>query len=419
MVALITIRELLSSNCNPTLVPYAEFIEAGLIDSVFALARREIIAAPPSRLRINNEALWAISNLVTAPAEYFPLFIEKGVLDIVTDVLRSPADPAVRNALWTLANLIGEDPSVQRRMIEKGLYPLVFAAIEANPDNRGLADVAAWLVSNSMRCKFNISEALELQLLHVAVEFLRTARSLDALHESLWAIAFFLDRPENTSERVPVVSALNIEQNLLSHLNKEDMDVARPLMRIFGYLSFGNEAGVRKICCRALYARVTAVLCAADTRCLGDCVWLATNLAMTAPDICEEMCTAENFSALLQLADRSSAPGLRFDALGCLLGLLGNPPPGAVELLVERFSAVDFLLEQLRFDAAQSPAFYLRVLKVLSALLRAGEVLCEGQCAKRLLASPFLANVEQLYRVRDAAVFELAEGLIGEFAELE
>lgn len=59
-------------------------------------------------IRFQFEAAWCLTNLASSHSQYVKVLIDKGALDVLMDLLRSPHIEVVEQVIWTLGNMAGD-----------------------------------------------------------------------------------------------------------------------------------------------------------------------------------------------------------------------------------------------------------------------------------------------------------------------
>ena len=143
------LREVLSLQSDPDLLPIEEFFESGIVEVLVSVLRTAVKSREPILLQ---ETLWLISNLSAGTADRIEYLISLGTFRTYYDILECDSAMLFEHVSWSLANIVGEKAAFREQITAAGLWPLIFKNFDQFRSLASVQKTCSWLFANCLRC---------------------------------------------------------------------------------------------------------------------------------------------------------------------------------------------------------------------------------------------------------------------------
>lgn len=408
---LMSIKESLTSSSDPNALPVDQFEAAGLLDPVLHCASVDSLPDEDLSIKIVSVSLWILSNYFASNVYNRSFIISKGFVPLMQRLIVLDKPEITENALFCLANIVGDFLEMRTELLRYDIYLLTFETIDRHPNRSKLLEVAAWLISNSVRAP---AFALEEELVRRAAKMLRMSENPEVVKEVLWALAFYIDRKEEADARIKFVAQLDIARLLNIFLEHRDAALARPLLRLYGYLSYGSH----DIICQFYNEQMMADLIyfmrhpAKDLQ--HDAIWIFANIVGTSEFLHQGLFKHRYIEHVIEICTLASHMPTRLEGLRVLVNYTYFATLEQIVYLGDQFALANVLLTLLEQQPEKPKEFYIACLKCIQAMLDICKKAGSDYCLKALWISPFLSNLQNLQTTKQQIVCELTQKIISE-----
>ena len=140
---MIGVRKILSSDKEP---PIQLIIDSNLVPKMIEFAKQKQYP------ELQAEATWALSNVASGTALQTQSVVDKGGIQLFTELIKSSHELVVEQAVWAIGN-IGGDRSVYRDSLIKGGALNTLNSLVMKCQNSKIVSQSAWAISNIVRRK--------------------------------------------------------------------------------------------------------------------------------------------------------------------------------------------------------------------------------------------------------------------------
>ena len=109
--AAVGFRRLLSFEKNP---PIQQFIDGNLVPRFIQFLSRDDLP------KLQFEAAWCLTNVASGTYEHVQVLIQKGTVDQLIKLLKSPHIEVIEQAIWGIGNIAGDGPRIRDIVIAAG-----------------------------------------------------------------------------------------------------------------------------------------------------------------------------------------------------------------------------------------------------------------------------------------------------------
>ena len=413
------IKHELGRDAEPSDLPIFELFSSNLTDEIFAHAEIEAEGLDPQlRLNIISESMCILSNLCASEGEGVDLLLKRGILPLVQRSILLGDSHVVENSLHCLSNLLADDSSLRQRVEELGIYSMVFEALPRYKENAQLLETAGWMMTNSLRGPVFDSEE---SMLRIVQRIAKTAspEMHKVICECAWALVTFLEKNTNIDRRIQLVSDLDLEPVLAPVLLDKEPSIVKPVLRVFGYLSYGDESLVKKFADVSLMRTVIQLTESSNRSTQHDALWLFGNIVMTGESYQRILFTGEVLAKILGIIASSPHLGNVTEGINILIVFLHFIDAPQLEFLVSQFQLPLFLLERLNQEGTKGASYYKIVTNAIGTMLEKARILGVESVKQSMIGSPNLTKLVELQLLKDESVAELARKVIVENFETD
>lgn len=154
------------------------------------------------------------------------------------DLLSSPSDEVVEQAIWTLGNIIGENVDFRDLIISHGIIDSLLAM---NPDEKSISfnRTYIWVIVNLVRCKDHQISLQNVSKLVPRINLLVLSVDIVVKIDALWALTYIADCGE---DYIQIIIDSTIIHSIVPLLSSHRYRVMLAAMRMLGNVATGSDA---------------------------------------------------------------------------------------------------------------------------------------------------------------------------------
>eukprot|EP00803_Ostreobium_quekettii_P007240 evm.model.scf_339EXC.10 EVM.evm.TU.scf_339EXC.10 scf_339EXC:51107-54505(-) len=284
--------------------PIDEVIQLGVVSSFVELLKEG------SEPKLQLDAAWAITNICSGTEVQTKAVVESGAIPLLIDLLESPSEDVVEQALWGLGNIAG-DTEESRSILQK--HKFLRSLLHLLKDRKlplPCLRTAVWVLSNMARGEDSIS----IELVESSVPALKTlllAEDEEVLRDACFACSYLSDGPNERVQAFIDNGVIEIITVLLGHINPS---VVYPALRTIGNVVSGTDAQTQAVLDAGFVPLAVRILrkCL-ERRVLQEACWAISNVTAGNPRHIQVVMDEKAVPLLIELM-RVGGPGVRREA---------------------------------------------------------------------------------------------------------
>ena len=189
----------------------------------------------------------------------------------------------------------------------------------------------------------------------------------ETVYESVWTIGFYLEFSTNKLAAIERVMEIKVMEKLLVLLDDVATDMSRPLLRIFGHLSFASASQINRFFTPYFAGRIIEFLYSKVSSNRFDACWILSNLLITSAEIYDTFFQPRVVERIFEIILEEKHVGVAIEAAYVLNSLLSSATAESMEQLIVHYRVINVLM--LSLERRTSQDFLIRVLDCLEAAL--------------------------------------------------
>lgn len=166
------------------------------------------------------------------------MLIEKGTIQILVDLLRSPHLEVIEQAIWGLGNIAGDSHKVRDIVISAGAVDPIADILDRIPPGSSFVRNASWTLSNLCRGRPSPPFMKVARAIPTLAKVLMENDVDDILIDVCWAMSYLSDGGE---DRIPLIMKTGVIVRLVQLLQHPNIAVSVPCLRAIGNIVTGDD----------------------------------------------------------------------------------------------------------------------------------------------------------------------------------
>ena len=250
--------------------------------------------------------------------------------------------------------------------------------------------------------------------------FLTNSSDKSVLSEAVWSIGFYLENSQNKLQRIDKILELGVTNYLILLLDRNEVTIIRPVLRIFGHLSFSSESKIMRFMTTQFVEKIVQALESDVSTYRYDASWIISNLVLTNAEIYATFFTRRVLDRVFHMVMHDKSMVTATEAAHVLLSFVSQPTNQAIQELVMNYRIVDALLSCL--EKRNHATFISALLSTLESLLEFGSKIMtvDGRTnaiGDMVTASRYFHNLDNLQKVKDKDIYSKVNHIICTYLE--
>ncbi|VDM52565.1 unnamed protein product [Angiostrongylus costaricensis] len=260
------LRRTLSRSKNP---PVDEVIKCGLVNVL-------VQALSVQDDKVQFEAAWALTNIVSGTSEQTIAVVEAGATLPLIELTQSPNPNLSEQALWAVANIAGDSAQLRDHVIQcSGVEALMALVHRLDSLAVGCVQTLAWAFSNMCRHKNPHAPIPVLDVLSKGLAKIIAHTDAQVRQDACWAISYLTDGPD---EQIALAKKSGVLPYVVELLRDSDT-LAAPALRVFGNMSTGNDELTQCVVDHGILDEIIPLSeRSKSTTVVKECCWLISNV---------------------------------------------------------------------------------------------------------------------------------------------
>ncbi|KAI1694020.1 armadillo/beta-catenin-like repeat domain-containing protein [Ditylenchus destructor] len=284
------IRRILSRSKEP---PVQEMVDSGL---VVALVKGLDVEDE----KVQFECAWALTNIVSGTSAQTLAVVKAGATQPLLQLAASPSLKLAEQAIWAIANIVGDSTELRDHMIENGLVSTLNRLVDLLPDlNDQLVRVVAWTYSNLVRHKTPQIRHTVLREVVPGIAKLMKYPDRQTNQDACWALSYMTD---GADENIQMAYQNEVIPDVVRFVSTNQDSLIAPALRVLGNFATGNDELTQVVCDSGVLKHVVPQLLQRNTiSIVKESCWLVSNVLAGTNSQIEEVIDAGLLPLLLSV----------------------------------------------------------------------------------------------------------------------
>ena len=175
----------------------------------------------------------------------------------------------------------------------------------------------------------------------------------ETVTEACWAVAFYLEKSSEKTQRIKNIVYMNITDKLLELFGEDDPITIRPVLRILCHLSYGTNDIIQVFYTNRLVESLYNALYIGYSKLRGEAAWTISNLILTNEKIALDFFIPDLLNKIIDMAINDSRLFCRIEALSILHSFVCTMCARIIDELIFRYRLLDLIMEMLKDPETQ------------------------------------------------------------------
>ncbi len=189
--------------------------------------------------KLQFEAAWCLTNVASGTYEHVQVLIQKGTVDQLIKLLRSPHIEVIEQAIWGIGNIAGDGPRIRDIVIAAGAVNPIADLLDQVTTGQSFTRNASWTLSNFCRGRPAPDIEKVKRCLPTLARVLMENDQEDIIGDICWAMSYFSD---NGKTAIPLILACGILPRIVQLLEHPTLAIAVSCLRTIGNVLTGDDS---------------------------------------------------------------------------------------------------------------------------------------------------------------------------------
>jgi len=284
-------RKLLSSDRNP---PINELIKSGILSILVPCLQSEDAT-------LQFESAWALTNIASGTSEQTQAVVKAGAVPHFINLMSSPNMKVCEQAVWAIGNIVGDGPQFRDYCIELGVVSPLLSFVRPDIPINFLQNVT-WVLVNLCRSKDPSPSPQLIQTLVPALTALVHHEDVGILVDTAWAWAYLSD---GGNDQIQMVVDSGVVRHLIPLLGHRELKVQTAALRAVGNIVTGTDEQTQLVLDNGVLKFMAPLLTHSKDKITKEAVWLLSNITAGNADQVQAVIDASLLPLIIHLMDRA------------------------------------------------------------------------------------------------------------------
>lgn len=338
-------------------------------------------------LKLQYEALWALTNIASGTHDHAQLLVHLEVLPHFKSLLSSPVHRVREQACWALGNIAGDCSDMRDRVLNLGVMRDTLNLLVDQGSRLSLIRIATWTMSNLCRGKPPPSFSLVRDAIGVAAQLIYSTDK-EVLVDALWTLSFLSDGKDNKQR---AVADQSVCPQLVSLLQSNELQFLVPALRTIGNLMSGDDKTTNKVIDAGALQFLAPLLSHARHGVRKEACWTVSNVLAGTTSQIQQAMEAKLIPPILRCLHEDRFD-IRKEAAWCIANAVSGASNAQVVYFVQQ-QCIETLCDLLNLPDA--PLLDMS-LEALDRVLKVGARIMMSQ---KMQENPFRTKIEECHGV--------------------
>lgn len=188
--------------------------------------------------KLQFEAAWCLTNVASGTYEHVQVLIQKGTVDQLIKLLKSPHIEVIEQAIWGIGNIAGDGPRIRDIVIAAGAVNPIADLLDQVTTGTSFTRNASWTLSNFCRGRPAPELDKVKRCLPSLARVLIQNSSEDIIGDICWAMSYISD---NGKRAIPLIIESGVLPRIVQLLEHPTLAIAVSCLRTIGNVLTGND----------------------------------------------------------------------------------------------------------------------------------------------------------------------------------
>lgn len=259
------VRKILSKEPQP---PFDEVIQSGLVPRLVQLL--DLNENPT----IQFEVAWIITNICSGTTDQTRVVVNSGALPKLVNLISSPDIRVCEQAVWALGNIVGDGAEFRDLVLAHGFLPALLALINPNLEINFLRN-ATWVLVNICRNKDPPTSLEVIKQLIPALLYLIESEDQMILIDTTWAVSYITELGPSYSQLIIDSGIANKMTPLLTH---QETKIQTAAIRALGCITTGSDDQTQAVIDAGAIPHLRKLLRENKDKVVKEALWFISNM---------------------------------------------------------------------------------------------------------------------------------------------
>ena len=239
--AIIGLRKCLSLQTDEVRPPIQETIDNNIVPLLVTMMQNS------QEPHIQIEATWCITNMASGSTEQVASLVEKGIIPIVSDLLKTDHFTLLEQSVWCVGNIAGDCSSYRDKLLHSGALDslsMKYFYLKDKRDNKhkSLVRQIIWSISNLCRSKPIPDFKLIRNAVPVFCDAIKNETEMGTLADICWALV-----PHVNKYSIQTIITLEVIPVFVKLLQLPQIIIVNPVLRMLGNITHGKDEDTQAV----------------------------------------------------------------------------------------------------------------------------------------------------------------------------
>lgn len=289
------VRKILSKEPQP---PFDEVIQSGLVSRVVQLLDRD---DEPS---IQFEVAWILTNICSGTSEQTSVVVDSGATPKLVRLLQSRDLRLCEQAIWALGNIVGEGAKYRDLVISYNFLPALVTWIRPGMEV-GFLRNATWVLVNICRNKDPPPDIEVIRQLIPSLLFLVKSTDIAILTDIVWAVSYITELGTSYSQ---LIIDYGIAEQMTYFLSHDEGRIQTAAIRALGCITTGSDEQTQAVIDAGAIPHLLNILRENKEKVAKEVLWFLSNISAGSQDQVQALIDNRAFPLIIDYLKNGDYP---------------------------------------------------------------------------------------------------------------